>query len=265
MALIDRLERKYGRLAVPGLVFVLVGFQAVVWLMTTIQPGFLSHLLLHRSLLGAGELWRLITWTFIPAVWSPIAVFFMVWVMVMIGRALEAEWGAFRVNLYLLGGIVAQVVGALVFGSVPSSAFLYTTLFLAFAMLFPDRELLLFFILPVKIKYLGMISGALVVLSLISAKSTLGQVSIVCGMLNFLVTFGPGFFKRMGQRTKVSQRRAEFQTAVAQVQECFHRCEDCGKTDVTDPKLEFRVTAEDMELCVDCLAKRKEVKERVAE
>lgn len=224
--------------------------------MLLFQPSFLEFLVLDRQSVFAGQVWRLVTWVFIPTAGGPIWILLMVWVMVMIGRALEAAWGAFRLNLYIFGGILPVVIGALIFGFSPSPVTLYTTLFLAFAMLYPNQELLVFFVLPVKVKYLGMIMGAMLLLGFIGA--TMGErLAMLFSMVNFFVAFVPSTLKSMGQRAEVNQRQAKFKAATELEEEHFHKCEGCGKTDVSDPKLEFRVTAEGDELCAECLAKMK--------
>lgn len=255
MALIDRLERRFGRFAIPHSVNILLGFQVVVWLLLKLQPRFIEQLFFHESLLP--QAWRLVTWTFIPPVSQPILLLFMIFITIMISRALEEAWGAFRVNLYLLGGILAQLVGAILFGGIPSSAFLETSIFLAFVMLYPNRELLLFLILPLKVKYIGMITAAMMVLSFIEAKHPTQRWDIVFSFVNFFVAFGSTISGWLTQQGQVKHRRAKFKEASLPLEESFHRCESCGKTDVTDPKLEFRVTADGGELCVECLDHRK--------
>jgi len=255
MSLINSLETKLGRFAIPGLVNVLAGFQVVVWVMLLLQPEFFQFLLLDRNSVLSGEVWRLVTWAFIPSTASPIWLFLMVWVMVMIGGALEQAWGAFRVNLYMFGGMASVVIGAMIFGYNPVGVTLYTTLFFAFAMLYPNQELLVFFILPVKVKYLGMISGALLLLEFIRAPMD-GRLAIAFSVANFFVAFGPSVIKGMSHRAEVSQRRAKFESAKVADGAHFHQCKSCGKTDVSDPKLEFRVAGDDEEYCVNCLAKK---------
>ncbi|TLD70302.1 hypothetical protein FEM03_14045 [Phragmitibacter flavus] len=254
MPLINTLESKFGRFAIPGLVNILAGFQVAVWVMLLIQPEFFQFLVLDRGRVFAGEVWRLVTWVFVPATTSPIWLLLMVWVMVMIGRALEQAWGAFRLNLYILGGLLAVMVGALIFGFSPEGAPFYTTMFLAFAMLYPNQELLVFFVLPVKVKYLGMIAGALLLLNFISVPSD--RLPILFSIVNFLVAFGPATVKGMGQRAEVSSRRAKFDSAKIPDGEHFFKCAVCGKTDVTDPKQEFRVGVDGEEYCVGCLPKK---------
>lgn len=250
MSLINTLETKFGRYAVPHLVRILAGFQVAVWLMIKIQPEFELFLLLDRTSVMKGEVWRLITWVIIPGQIPLVFLFFAVMVMFMIGDALEDAWGAFRVNLYVFGGMAAVIVGVLVFNFIPMGVTIDATLFLAFAVLFPEVELLVFLILPVKAKYLGMITGALLLLSFIDTPGS--RLPIVFSLLNFFVTFAPGFFKGMSQKAVVTERRMRFNSGKTPEGTFFHKCHQCGKTDVDDAKLEFRVTADGEEYCVVC-------------
>jgi hypothetical protein len=253
MPLIDKLENKYGRYAIPGLVNILAGFQVVVWLMLLLQPSFREFISLDSAQVLQGQIWRLVTWVFIPSNSSPIWLLLTILVMVTLGNGLEQHWGAFRLNLYLLGGIFFMMIGALIFGFQPEGLTLYTTLFLAFARLFPDFEFYLFFILPVKVKWLGMITGALLLLNFIDTPSA--RLPIVFSLLNFFIAFGPGFVKGLKQKAIVTERRSRFESAKTPAGSFFHKCDVCGKTDVDDPKLDFRVTADGGEVCENCRKK----------
>jgi len=250
----NTLENKFGRFAIPGLVNILAGFQVVVWLLVLLQPEFVDWLLLDSKSVFKGQLWRLITWMFVPGTMGPIWMLLMVMVMITIGNGLEQAWGAFRLNLYIFGGMISVIIGALIFGFQPQGLTLYTTLFLAFATLFPNFEFMLFFILPVKVKWLGMITGGLLLLSFIESPSA--GLPILFSVLNYLVTFGPGFFTGMKQKAKVSERKSRFESAKIPEGTFFHKCDNCGITDVDNPKMEFRVTENDGEYCINCLPKK---------
>ncbi len=224
------------------------------------QPGFEAFLILDRAQVLQGQLWRLVTWVFVIGKIHLIFLFFMVMIMWMMGDALEKAWGAFRVNLYIFGGIVSVIIGTMIFGFNPEGVTLYTTIFLAFARLFPDFELMLFFILPVKVKYLGMITGALVLLNFIASPDQ--RLPILFSMVNFFVAFGPGFIKGVKTRAVVAERRSRFDSAKAATvaEGHFHKCDSCGKTDAANPNLEFRVTETGEEFCSECRPTKPRVK-----
>lgn len=255
MSFINSLESKFGRFAIPGVVTILAGFQVVVWVMLLLQPEFVQFLLLDRGKVFSGEVWRLVTWVFVPMNSSPLWLLLAVMVMMTIGSGIEQAWGAFRLNLYLFSGIFFVIVGVMLLGFRPDGLTLYTTLFLAFAMLFPNFEFLLFFILPVKVKYLGMITGAFLLLDFVSDPSA--RLPIVFSLMNFFVTFVPGVVKGLGHKAEVSSRRAKFEGAKPPEGSHFYKCRACGKTDLEDPRQEFRVAEDGEEYCVGCLPGKK--------
>jgi hypothetical protein len=255
MALIDKLEAKFGHLAVPHIVKILALFQVAVFAMLWMQPAFVSWITLHPEEVMRGQVWRLITWVFIPAInlsdqLAVIWIIFAVMIMFMMGDALESVWGAFRLNLYIIGGILAVIIGAMIFDFTPQGVTLYSTIFLAFAVFFPDVEFLVFFILPVKVKYLAWINGALFLLALIDSPSA--RLPILFGLANFIIAFGPGFIRGAKQGAVVAQRRNRFTAARTSESVAFHQCATCKKTELDDKNLDFRVTADGEEYCTVC-------------
>lgn len=247
---LNSLELRLGRFAIPGLVAILAVLQVVTWVLLQLYPEFGNALFLHRALVEHGEVWRLVTWVFIPQWTSPIWLFFGVMLMLMFSSVLDHAWGAFRVNLYIFSGILFMILGHWFFGAMPEGLTLYASIFLAFCVVVPNFELNLFFILPVKVKYLGMIMGGIALFTFIGnagARST-----ILFSHLNFLIAFTPAFITWMKQRGTVVQRRARFDSAKPPQGSFFHKCASCGKTDLDDPKLEFRVTSDGDEYCTVC-------------
>lgn len=249
-SLLNSLELRLGRFAIPGLVAILAIIQVAVWVLLNVSQFDESTLYLKRSLVEQGELWRLITWVFVPRWSSPIWLLFGVMLMMMFSSVLDHAWGAFRVNLYIFSGILFIILGHWFFGASPEGLTLYISIFLAFCVIVPDFELNLFFILPVKVKYLGLIAGGMELLAFIGTPEA--RPTIFFSLLNFLLAFTPGFVRWMKQRGTVVQRRARFDAAKPPQGTFFHKCANCGKTDVDDPKLEFRVTSDGEEYCTIC-------------
>lgn len=254
MSVLNSLENRFGRCAIPGVIAIIAGFQALVWILVTINRDFLSYLVLSKPHVLDGQVWRLITWVFIPTSLNWLWVLMAVMILMTVSSVLDRAWGPFRTNLYIFGGIISMIVGAMVFNSPPVGLTLYTSIFLAFACILPDYEFLLFFILPVKVKYLGMITGALTFLTFLTSPEMRGP--IIFSLLNFFIAFGPGFIKGMKHRATVTERRARFASAQQADEPHFHKCHQCGKTDVDDPKLEFRVTDDGDEYCTICRPRR---------
>ncbi|HSI64513.1 MAG TPA: hypothetical protein VLE43_15400 [Candidatus Saccharimonadia bacterium] len=247
---LNSLELRFGRFAIPGLVAILAIIQVAVWVMVRLYPEFIGALVLHRAMVEQGEIWRLITWIFIPQSFTPLWLLFGVMLMLTISSVLDHAWGAFKVNLYVFGGTLLIILGHWFFDVPPMGLFLYESIFLAFCVVVPDYEINLYLIMPIKVKYLGLIAGGISLLAFIGHPEL--RSTIFFAHLNFLLAFTPGFIRWMKQRGTVVQRRARFDSAKPPQGTFFHKCSNCGKTDIDDPKLEFRVTSDGEEYCTVC-------------
>src|ERR1700726_444659 len=161
MSLLDNLERRFGFLAIRGFPRILVGFAALVFGLTWVLPGFTSMLTLDPVRILHGEVWRLITYIFIPQATSPLWLLFALWFLWWVGEGLERAWGSFRLTLYFLVGMIGTTVAAFFFGSNFSNSMLISSLFFAFARFYPDQVIYILFILPVKIKWVAWASAAI--------------------------------------------------------------------------------------------------------
>ncbi len=253
---LNTLELRLGRFAVPGLVAILGVIQLITWVLLRLHPEFGAALFLFRPLVEAGEWWRLVSWVFVPGSMQAIWVLLGALLMLTFSAVMDHAWGAFRTNLYVFGGMLFMILGHWFFDPfIPPSGFiLYSSIFLAFCAIVPNYEISLFMILPIKVKYLGMINGGYLILNFID--TPLVRPSIFFGLLNFFLAFGPAFFRWLKQRGNVAQRRARFESAQPPADSFFHKCATCGKTEVDDPKLDFRVTADGEEYCSVCRPKK---------
>ena len=189
---LNQLERKYGRFGIPNLTNILVGGQILVLAIELFVNQTVSvWLALSRYFLLRGQIWRIITFVFIPSyggsILSAVLGIYFTW---FIGTALEREWGDFRYTVYLLSGVLGTVLGCLLTGVTASTYCLSLSLLLAFAMLYPEVQLLLFFVIPIRVKYFGLFAGALWLLSFLGAGAA-GKLNYLLCMVNFLVFFGP--------------------------------------------------------------------------
>lgn len=180
--LLDRIERKIGRFAPRNLMLIIVIGKAIVWLLETIisqrtDIWISSWLTFDRAAILQGEVWRVLSFIFIPDSYSLFSLALSLYFYWWIGSALENVWGAFRFDAYYLCGIVGAIAGGFITGYA-TNAYLNMSLFLAFAILFPDERVLLFFFIPVKMKWLGIIDAVLIALDLITYIS-LGAWSVV--------------------------------------------------------------------------------------
>jgi len=249
MKLLDELERRIGRFALPHLTIALVLCQIVVYVFGQAKPDNLDRLYLVPDKVLAGEFWRLFTFLIVPPGINPFFAFFYWYLFYLMGTALEHYWGVFRYNIFLLIGFVATVgVSFLQPDQSSSNAFVQGSVFLAFAYLYPDFELYLFFILPVKIKWFALITWIGYLLVAIFG-SWLGRLLVLASISNFLLFFGKDIYYRMlaGRRRMASQA-----TRFAQEDKPFHCCAICGITDKTNPKMDFRYCSKCEGTCCYC-------------
>ena len=210
---IYRLEYKYGRYAIHNLMAYVTSTMLVVYLFQMISnyPLFL-HLTLSRDALFSGEIWRLITFIFVPPNSSPFFLLISLYFYYMMGSALERQWGAFKFNIYYLIGILGIIIAALI-GGYGSVTFLNLSMFLVFAHLFPNVEFLLFFIIPVKAKYMGYFSWALLLFQFIFSGFS-QKLVILFSLLNFFLFFGEDFFDNIKKELKYRKTRQNYKRSM---------------------------------------------------
>ena len=249
MGFLDKLERRIGFIAIPGLIRAIVTLSVLVFILCYLNKGFDSYLALDIGRIRAGEVWRLITYIFVPQMSHPLLVLMAVWFLWYIGGKLEEAWGAFRLTLYFLVGMIGTTAAALVSGSQFSNQMLFTTIFFAFAHFYPEDVIYLFFILPVKIKWLAWVYAALLLLAFVTQTNSY-RLALVAALSNYLIFFGPEAIQRFRQRKEVAVRRKRFEIESRTDDEPLHRCATCGATELSDPSLEFRVSRDGEEYCL---------------
>ena len=191
--LLSRAEKKMGKYAVKNLMLYIVGTMLLVYvtdiLLYASNVGFsLSEaLMFNRQAVFSGEVWRLVTFVFIPPDTSIFFILLSLYFSYMIGTSLEAQWGVFKFNVYYLWGMLCTVIAGMITGYATGS-YIHLTLFFAFAVIYPDYKVMLFFVIPVKVKYLAMVSGALCVASLILSP-LYDKIALIAAMGNFLLFF----------------------------------------------------------------------------
>lgn len=210
MKWLNRLNYKYGRYGIPNLMMYLSGAMLFVYAVDLLIPaiGLSSWLYLDMHLVAQGQVWRLISFIIYPPASNPLFVAFSLYFYVWVGRSLEQYWGTFRFNVFYLFGVIGTIIGALFTGFAVNN-YLNLSLFFAFAMLYPNVELRLFFILPVKVKWLALIDLIYFVYGLL-AYPVYMKVSIIVSMLNILLFFGPDWFTRIKQKLSYQKTRRNF-------------------------------------------------------
>jgi membrane associated rhomboid family serine protease len=258
MAWLDKLERRLGFIAIPRLTRILVGFTALVFGLAYLTPGFISVLDLDPARIRHGEVWRVVTYIFIPQTLSPWWILFALWFLWFIGDGLEQAWGAFRLTLYFLVGMIGTTAAAFFFGARFSNSMLFASLFYAFARFYPDQVIYILFILPVKIKWLAWVSAAFLLLGFF-VNSNSYRMALVAAFVNYLIFFGPEIIYEARHRGEVSARRKRFARSSRGEAEPLHKCAVCGATELSDPNLDFRVARDGEEYCTAHLPRAQSV------
>jgi len=194
--LLDRLSRKLERIAVQSLMKYIVIGMGIVFFLDIIFSGAFSQLLMFsKTGIMSGQIWRLISFIFVPPPSSPLFIIFALYFYWMIGEALEGAWGTARFNLFYIIGILGTILSGLITGYA-SNQYLNLSLFFAFAILYPDFELLLFFILPIKVKWLAIIDAAFFAWSLIVSRWP-ERIALLVSLVNIALFFGPDLYNRI--------------------------------------------------------------------
>ncbi len=258
----DRFAYSHPRFGIPNLMKIIVGGNIIVFLLAMFAGwSSVSFLAFDLNHVLHGEIWRLITFIFYP---TNSGVFFLaisLYFYYFIGSTLEREWGTAKFNLYYFSGIiltlVSTIVASLLSGynlTVAGANYINLSMFFAFAMLYPDTQVLLFFIIPVKIKWLAWLDGGFFALSILSSMmrgDLVGWVAPLIAILNFVVFFWTAIadeiaYRRGRARYQNSHQTIQFKQAVRQQKKkeadrgYRHKCEVCGRTDTDFPNLEFR-------------------------
>ena len=257
MMIIDRLERRWGWLAFPGFLRYYALFHVLVFVLHYLQPNIGEVLEFDRAKIMSGEVWRVVTMFFAnsqfgkPSMFTLIFLFFMISFVFMVSDGLEGAWGAFKTSLFYYTGIVMVLAANFILPHAVGGVALYGAAFLAFATLFPKVEILLFLVIPVQVRFLGMLAGGLIILSVIGQPIILPFVLL--GYANYLVWAAIPALRGTSKILESVQRKKRFNAAKSPDSEAFHTCVICKKTDVSDPSLEFRVGTDGEEYCAEHL------------
>jgi len=261
MTLLDRLEKRFGWLAFPGLLRFYAIFHGIVYVLQWFRPDLGKLLEFDLGRIMAGEVWRAVTFLIASSgsigsgVFGILATLFFIMVAFMMSDALEEAWGVFRTTLFHLTGFLGLILANFLFPSLmpESGTLIYGAAFFAFATLFPKIEFLLFFILPVQVRFLAWLNAGIWVLAVMRDWRMLPF--LLLGYAGYLLFAGiPALRGKLqsgiGAPFSGAKRRQN-----ASKEAAFHACAKCQRTDVSDPTLEFRVGADGHEYCTEHLPK----------
>lgn len=299
---LNKLEKKIGRYAIPHLTAVMIACYVIGYIMQGVNTNAAAYMSLNIYAILHGQIWRIVTWILIPPSDFDILTIIMLLFYLSIGTALEKVWGDFRYNVYIIGGMLISLIAAFVtyfavvagmggseaagiyagneIGLFFTTYYICLSMLLAYAATFPDATVYLFFVIPVKMKWLGIIYGAFIIYEAVTYLRYVGQsaayiipvVAIAASLLNFLIFFLSSR-KRIHLTAEQRRRRREFRRAseksvgkpagrasesggVISIRKPRHRCEVCGRTDLSNPELEFRYCSKcagSHEYCMDHL------------
>lgn len=279
MKFINKLERKFGRFGIPNLTMYMIACYIIGYFLAMFAPGILSLFSLNIRLVTQGQIWRLVTWVIYPPSGTGNLIMFLLAIFFFyypIGTALERTWGTFRYTLYIFSGLLFTILGAVllyIFTGISYSGMFTTyyvslSVFLAYALTYPNEQILLMFVIPIRMKWMALVYILFVlwdIFSYLRMGLWVGVVPIISSLLSFVIFF---FSTRDMNRynPKEVHRRQQFKKAVAPARTgngiTKHKCAICGRTEKDDPNLEFRFCSKckgNYEYCQDHLFTHKHV------
>ena len=265
---IDRFCQKHRRFGIPKLMVYIVFISALVYIVQLIDPSQVFRNMIEFNadrIIRRFEIWRLVTWVFLSVSsgsaaglidFSIIFAALMLYFYFFVGTTLEREWGTPKFTVFYLSGVLLNIIFGFImrYGFMApvslSSFYLNLSMFFAFAVMYPDFKLMLFFIIPIKIKWMALLNAALFLYAIVSGiigGHVLFALLPIIALLNFIIICGEDLFgylrplkARVSPRT-INYKRAARQARREQEGKAYrHKCAVCGKTDTDNPQMEFR-------------------------
>ena len=287
---LNKMERKYGKYAINNLSLYIIIAYVIGYILQ--MTGTMDFLRLNPYEIVHGQVWRIVTWVIVPPSSLGIFTIIMLFFYYSLGKSLEMTWGAFRYNVYIFSGMIFTLIGAFllyaffayaspndpmevgyVISMYVTTYYVNMSIFLVFAALYPDMHVMLYFIIPIKIKWLAILYAVLMVVDVFSARALpiiiIRGVILFVSLLNFIIFFfGSKDFSRYSYKER--KRKADFFNSVKEGQRAAanrssgqshysqfsrtgdnssrnggvkiskHKCAICGRTELDNPDLEFR-------------------------
>ena len=258
---LDRFCYNHPRFGIPNLIKYVIFGQAAVFLLDMVSRGTFSQILaFYPSLILKGQVWRLVTFVFVPENLGSIWFVFSAMLYYFLGSALERQWGTTRFTVFYLLGVVLNVIAGLViyfavgqpyYAVTATIHYVNLSLFLAFATLYPDTQFVIYFIIPIKVKWLAWLDVAFFAIGIFQALAggqVLWALTPIVSIFNYLIFFWEDLMELLGRGKrraahKVNPQTIHFKKAQKEVKQrkgYLHKCSVCGVTDADDPNKEFR-------------------------
>lgn len=210
---IYKLEYKHRNWGISGLMlYIVIGMAAVfVGRMTIPDVDIFSYLGLSRELVFKGQVWRLVTFLLEPPSNSIIWIMFSLYFYYLIGTTLEQVWGTFKFNVYYFMGVICIIIAAMISGY-GYNMFLNMSLFFAFSTLFPEHRVTLFFVIPIKIKWLAILDAVYFAVMFVFGGWGM-RISIIMSLVNYFIFFGEDLFKLIKTKIIYAKNRRRFRNS----------------------------------------------------
>ncbi len=270
MGFLNKMERKFGKYAIPNLTFWLIGAWILGFIIQYTMPEVQKMLILEPAMILRGQIWRIVSWLLVP---PPVNILFLIFFLscyYFIGISIEQAIGTFRYNVYLIGGMLCSILGAFLLygfyyfvngmavagiGYYFSTEYITMSLFMAFAVIYPNVEFRLYFIIPIKAKWMGIVDVVWMSFMFLSSNAA-GRTAILASLLNFLIFFfSTRNYKRVSP--KEIHRKQVYRQQMRQAENITrHKCAICGRTERDGADLEFRFCSKcdgNYEYCQDHL------------
>ncbi|MCR5628607.1 hypothetical protein [Eubacterium sp.] len=274
MKFLNKLERKYGKYAIDNLTLILILGYVIGYVINLVNDRMFGYLTLNPYMIMKGQVWRLISWILVPPSELSLFTIVMLFFYYSIGRTLEQTWGKFKYNIFILCGILFTIASAFIALYVlPSSVYgmynisevnagdtfqfvkgyiisfyvstyyINLSIFLLFAALYPDMQVMLYFIIPIKIKWLAYLDVALMAYEVYKYGIVCGVI-VFASLLNFLIFFAL-IMQAKGNTPVNAKRKHDYQKKVYSAKSVYeggarHKCAICGRTELDNPNLTFR-------------------------
>ncbi|MCD8118643.1 MAG: derlin [Lachnospiraceae bacterium] len=293
---LSKMERKYGKYAIRNLTLYLVVGYVIGFAVDLIAPEWMDYLMLDPYQILHGQVWRLFTWVLNPSYSNILFFIIMLFFYYSIGTTLENTWGAFRYNVFMFGGFFFTVIGAFVLYAIMaifdvslidgmetltasaanyirgyyisqyfSAYYINLSIFLAFAITYPDMRVMLYFVIPIKVKWMAWVDIALLAIDFLFG-NWVYRVVILVSLLNVLIFYlstrgmfnsSPGNWKaRRNFNKQVHQGQQRSNTSNPGMRPTRHKCAICGRTEADNPNLTFHYCSKcvgNYEYCQDHL------------
>ena len=278
---LNKMERKFGRYAINNLSLYIIICYVIGYILQL--TGTMEFLRLNPYEIIHGQVWRIVTWVLVPPSSLGIFTIIMLFFYYSLGNTLERTWGAFRYNIYIFSGFIFTIIGAFLLyaffvilspndpqlvginiARVVSTYYVNMSIFLMFACLYPNMQVMLYFIIPVKIKWMAYLYAALSVVDVFVSTNLAGIIlkgtMLIMSLLNFIIFFlgtrnyvSPSELRRRqafkkavneayARNEEANKRKAAFSNAFGSGDKTVskHKCAICGQTEHDNPDLEFR-------------------------